>query len=67
MKPNELEALPVKIGLQALDKKMTRKQAEQYGWKVMQLDIRRAGFVCSVYRTDKEIHGGEWFRINYSK
>jgi len=59
------EKLPVKVGCGTLDKPMTRAQAQRYGEKVMPTDLKRAGFECVIARTDIEIHGGEWFRINY--
>lgn len=61
------EKLPVKIGLHTLDKPMTRAQAQRYGNRNMPKDLRRAGFQCVVARSDAEIHGGTWFRINYGK
>lgn len=59
------EKLPVKVGLGTLDKPMTRAQAQRHGDKHMPADLRRAGFECVVFRSDREIHGGDWFRINY--
>jgi len=56
-----------KIGIQTLDQKMTHKQALAYGNKHMPTDLRRAGFVCSVFCADSEINGWSGFRINYSK
>lgn len=61
------QKLPVKIGISSLEMPMTRKQAERYGRNAMPADLKRAGFVCTVIKTDAQIHGGEWFRINYSK
>lgn len=61
------QKLTVKIGISSLEMPMTRKQAERYGRNAMPADLKRAGFVCTVFKTDREIHGGEWFRINYSK
>lgn len=61
------ERLPVKHGLSTLDKAMTREQALRYAERNMPADLKRAGFIASVARSDAAIHGGEWFRINYSK
>lgn len=58
---------PVKIGLSTLKMPLTIKQAERYGRNAMPQDLRRAGFTCSVFLTSREIHGGEWLRVNYSK
>ena len=57
----------VKIGIGSLETPLTIKQAQRYGRTAMPDDLKRAGFVCSVMKATKEIHGGEWFRINYSK
>lgn len=57
----------VKMGIGTLDKPMTQKQALNYGIKNMPMDLKRAGFACSVFVSDSNIHGGTWFRINYSK
>jgi hypothetical protein len=59
--------LPVKVGLSTLDKPMTREQAQRYGERHMPTDLRRAGFECIVAKSDAEIHGGVWYRINYGK
>lgn len=61
----KLEKLPVKLGIGTLDKHMTRAQAQRYGEQAMPADLKRAGFECIVARSDIELHGGEWFRINY--
>ena len=29
--------------------------------------LRRAGFKCRVSKSDVQMHGGEWFRINRGK
>lgn len=60
------ERLPVKIGLWTSDKPMTRAQAERLGKRSMSADLKRAGFVVTVGRSDPEMHGGDWFRVNYS-
>ncbi len=59
------EKLTVKVGLSTLDRKMTRAQAQRYGERNMPRDLKRAGFKTVVCRTDPEIHGGVWLRINY--
>lgn len=64
---NESQKLPVKIGLSTLEMPMTRQQALRYGERAMPNDLRRAGFHTTVARSDVEIHGGEWFRVNYGK
>ena len=61
------EKLLVKVGLHTLDRHMTREQAQRYGERHMPADLRRAGFNTVVARSDIELHGGEWFRINYGK
>ena len=58
-------ALPVKVGIGTLPRPMTREQAHRYGERNMPADLRRAGFQTVVFRSDAEIHGGDWFRINY--
>jgi len=57
----------VKHGISTLDAQMTINQAERYARKAMPSDLKRAGFSASVSLTDREIHGGEWLRINYTK
>ena len=57
----------VKINGSTLERPLTMKQAERYGRNAMPEDLKRAGFVCSVFLTTREIHGGEWLRVNYSK
>lgn len=61
------EKLPVKMGLGTLDKPMTHAQALRYGERHMPLDLKRAGFKTVVFKSDSEIHGGLWYRINYTK
>lgn len=57
----------VKVGLHTLDKPMTREQAMRYGIRRMPPDLKRTGFECVVARSDTDMHGGLWFRINYGK
>jgi hypothetical protein len=57
----------VRIGIGRHPKKMSYAAALRYADAMMPPDLRRAGFVASVFKTSFEIHGGEWLRINYSK
>lgn len=61
------ERLMVKIGLGTLPRLMTREEAYRYGDTHMPNDLRRAGFETIIARSDAELHGGVWFRINYGK
>lgn len=61
------EKLPVKVGLSSLEKPMTCKQALRYGKNAMPADLKKAGFKCIVFRSDLEINGGDFYRINYGK
>jgi hypothetical protein len=67
MKKTAPERLPVKIGLSTLDKMMTRAGAYRFGARNMPADLKRAGFQTVIFRSDPELHGGNWFRINYGK
>jgi len=58
---------PVRIGGSTLEMPLTINKAERYGRNAMPQDLKRAGFICSVFLTSREIHGGEWLRVNYSK
>ena len=62
-----MERLIVKVGCGELEKPITRSQAERWGRQNMPSDLRKAGFVVDVYRTDPVINGGDWFRVNYVK
>ncbi len=62
-----IKMLPVKTGIDTLPKPMTKKQALAYGVKMMPRDLELAGFICSIFESDQEIHGGRWYRINYGK
>lgn len=64
---SKTEKLPVKVGLSTLDQPMTRAAAFRYGERNMPADLKRAGFKTVVAKTDAEIHGGVWLRINYGK
>lgn len=59
--------LDVKFGLGTLDKKMTKTQAMRWGERNIPGDLKKAGFTCSVFESDPDIHGGHWLRINYGK
>ena len=59
--------LVVKIGISSLEMPMTETQALRYGKNAMPMDLRKAGFVCSVFHASQELHGTEHYRINYSK
>jgi hypothetical protein len=61
------EKLPVKSGLSTLDRPMTRAAAFRYGEQHMPADLRRAGFKTIIAKSDADLHGGVWFRINYGK
>ena len=61
------ERLPVKVGLLTLDEMMTREQAKRWGDRHMPKDAKRAGFLTVVGKSDAEMHGGVWFRINYGR
>ena len=60
-----VDVLAVKMGGSTLTTPMTTKQAQRYGDRNMPADLRRAGFKTVVFRSDAEIHGGVWLRINY--
>ena len=62
---NAQEKLLVKIGIGQLDRPMTRSAAQRYGQQNMPRDLKAAGFECVVARSDPELHGGNWYRINY--
>ena len=61
------ERLPVKHGAGIVNdgQLMTRAQAEMHAHRAMDPALRRVGFVVVVTRSDPEMHGGNWFRINY--
>ena len=46
---------------------MTQAGALRYARRMMPADLKRAGFVASIFATDTELHGGLWYRVNYSK
>lgn len=62
-----MEKRQVKIGNSSLEMPMTQKQALRYGKNAMPEDLKRAGFKCSVFVSEKEINGSEFFRIVYGK
>ena len=57
----------VKVGLTTLDRPMTRSQAKRWGDRHMAKDAKRAGFLTVVTKSDAEMHGGVWFRVNYGR
>lgn len=59
--------LLVKIGTGTLNKPMTEKQAKTYGDKNMPDDLKKAGFITTVSLSDADLHGGLWYRVNYTK
>ena len=60
-------ALPTKIGIGTFPEPMTYNQALRYGQKNIPDDMRRAGFTVHIFRSDAEIHGSDFYRINYVK
>jgi len=62
-----LEKITTKFGLSVLEKPMTRGQATRYGDQNMPDDLRRAGFKTHIFRSDREIHGSDFYRIGYTK
>lgn len=65
----QAECLPVRFGCgrQALDKPMTAKQARRWGRLNMPGDLKRSGFEVVVFRSDPEIHFGDYFRVSFGK
>ncbi|MCK6434491.1 MAG: hypothetical protein L6Q68_15870 [Aquabacterium sp.] len=61
------ELREVRVGLGALERPMTRAQAERYGAANMPADLRRAGFETVVFTSDPQIHGARYYRVNYGK
>ena len=66
-KINEREKLKVKVGNSSLETPMTYKQSLRYGKNAMPEDLKRAGFQCTVFRSDRTLHGSDFYRINYGK
>jgi hypothetical protein len=58
--------LPVKVGIGQLPNPMTKAQALRWAQANMPADLRRVGFVASVFTSDPQIHGADYFRVNYS-
>lgn len=46
---------------------MTHKDALRYARRIMPADLKRAGFVASIFASDAELHGGLWYRVCYGK
>ena len=61
-----VEKRSVAIGVSVLPKKMSKKQAYNYAWKVIPKDMKSAGFVPVIFESDEEIHGSLFYRINYA-
>lgn len=55
----------VRIGLTELPNRLTESQALRYGKRNMPADLRRAGFVVSVFHTSAAIHGWNGIRLSY--
>jgi hypothetical protein len=51
----------VKYGIGTLPKLMTEKQALNYGNKIIPSDLKKAGFITSLFKTETHL------RINFSK
>lgn len=67
---NNIEKLPVRVGClnEVLPGAMlTREQVRAYGDRNMPNDLKRAGFKTFVFRSDREIHGADYFRFSYGK
>lgn len=63
------ERLPVRVGCgrETLPERMTYSQAKTWGIRNIPADLKKAGFVVSVFRSDPVINDGDFFRVNYSK
>jgi len=61
-----MEKRVVRLGVSVLDKPMSKKQAERYGWKNIPRDMKAAGFVPVIFESDEEINGSSFYRINYA-
>ena len=46
---------------------MTRAQAKKWGDRNINPALKRAGFRAHVFRSDKEIHGADYFRVTFGK
>ena len=46
---------------------MARAGAVRLAARNMPRDLKRAGFQVTVFRADRETHGGDWFRYSYGK
>lgn len=51
----------VKYGIDTLPNKLTEKQAIRHGNKIMPKDLKRVGFIASLFI------GDDFIRINFSK
>lgn len=61
------DRLPVKVGAGLLHTPMTPAQAQRWGEHNMPSGLRAAGFKVRVVRSDPQMHGGTWLRVNYGK
>lgn len=59
------EKLRVRVGNGTLEGLMTRSQAQRYGDQNIPADLKRAGFKTVIFRSDPEINGADFFRVNY--
>jgi hypothetical protein len=64
---NPCEKLLVKVGISSLETPMTYEQALRYGKNAMPEDLKRAGFTCSIFRSDPAINGSNFYTVNYGK
>ena len=64
---NYSEMKIVKIGCGQLPKRMTKKQAYNYGKRNMPKHLKQIGFDVIVFESDIEINGGDFYRISYGK
>lgn len=46
---------------------VSEQQALRIAQRAMPADLKRAGFIASIFTSDIETHGGAWFRVNYGK
>lgn len=61
------EVLPVKVGIATLPDSMTAAQAGRRGARSMPADLKRAGFQVCLFRSDRELNGGDFFRVSFDK
>lgn len=44
---------------------LDRAQAQRWGDRHIPADLKRAGFRAYVFRSDRDIHGADYFRITF--